>query len=123
MQLTPASWTKVRWNKLISVKRFFAVQLVVLAFHMHELSAFLLKHVLWIHPTNPLNVYRLLLWILTAGPAWRQVYNYMTDARCKRMGNHTWLCMVMLGTEYLVAIKFGQGEFSQAMPPNVLMGN
>jgi hypothetical protein len=38
LQLTPASWTIVRWEKTKTIRRFFAIQLLVLAFHVAEVG-------------------------------------------------------------------------------------
>jgi hypothetical protein len=55
LQFTPASWTKVEWKSLTSVKRIAVVQFLIFVMHLEELNAFFLKHILWIPPECRLN--------------------------------------------------------------------
>lgn len=116
MQFTPERWTKVRWEATTSVKRFFALHLVVFFFQLEELNAFFLKAILWIPPPCNLNAWRLLIWTFLGLPIGRQLYAFITDPACKRIGNHTFLGAVLLSTELLIIFKFGAGMFPN--PPN-----
>jgi hypothetical protein len=55
MQFTPASWTKVEWKPTSSLKRVFAVQVLIVCMHIEELNAFFLKYILWVPPECKLN--------------------------------------------------------------------
>jgi phosphatidylserine synthase 2 len=90
--------------------------------HIEELNAFFLKHILWVPPECKLNVVRLLVWAFVGVPSLRQIYSYMTDVNCKRIGHQTFLALLILITELIVIIKFGQGEFPDPMPNNVRWG-
>ena len=120
LQFTPQSWQKVRWHKTKNLKMFFFLQLLVLAFHWEEMNAFLLKHLLWVPPPCPLNAIRLVIWAFVGVPSLRQVYTYMTDPTCKRIGTQTFLCLLMLCTELLLIVKMSGGEFDgRVMRPTV----
>ena len=120
MQFTPQSWQKVRWQKTKNLHMFFFLQLLVGLFHLEEMNAFFLKHLLWIPPPCPLNVIRLAIWGFVAVPALRQVYTFMTEPTCKRIGTQTFLTIVLLLTELLLIIKMSPGEFDgKRMEPGV----
>jgi phosphatidylserine synthase 2 len=38
---------------------------------------------------------------------------------CKRLGSHAWLAIANLGTELLIIIKYGQGEFPAPAPLHI----
>jgi phosphatidylserine synthase 2 len=123
LQFTPASWTpNNQWGFTKSVKRFCQINVLILLFHTSELSAFFLKTVLWVPSENIINLGRLWLWIFIASPGWRQVYVYITNPEVKRMGNHALLCSILLSVEWLVVLKFGQGEYPDPMPDKVMYG-
>ena len=54
----PESWVKVRWPKADSLKRFFGMHVLIVAISLEELNAFFLKTLLWLPPTNYLNLTR-----------------------------------------------------------------
>ena len=101
---------------------FFSVQVLILAMHLEELNAFFLKYILWVPPEKKLNVIRLIIWAMVGVPSLRQIYSYMTDPNCKRIGHQTFLSLVILSTEVIVILKFGQGEFPNPMPDNIQWG-
>ena len=120
LQFTPHTWQKVRWEKTKNLRMFFFLQLLVALFHLEEMNAFFLKHLLWIPPPCPLNVIRLGIWGFVGVPALRQVYTFMTDPTCKRIGTQTFLVIVLLITELLIIIKMSPGEFEgKRMEPGV----
>lgn len=122
MQFTPSSWTKVQWKSTSSIKRLIGVQFLILAMHLEELNAFFLKYILWVPPECKLNLIRLLIWAFVGVPSLRQIYSYMTDPKCKRIGHQTFLAALILATEVLVIFKFGRGEFANPMPNSVQTG-
>eukprot|EP00823_Brevimastigomonas_motovehiculus_P009105 TRINITY_DN8788_c0_g1_i1.p1 TRINITY_DN8788_c0_g1~~TRINITY_DN8788_c0_g1_i1.p1 ORF type:complete len:459 (-),score=78.76 TRINITY_DN8788_c0_g1_i1:14-1390(-) len=115
-QFTPADWIHVRWHVTSSMKRFLAVHFVVLVVHLGDLNSFFLKHLLWVYPASNLNVFRLIFWVCFLPPAFRQLYLYITDSNCKRMGLHCFLTFVILATELLIIFKLGRGEFATFIP-------
>jgi phosphatidylserine synthase 2 len=166
MQFTPASWTKVEWKPTSSLKRVFAVQVLIVCMHIEELNAFFLKYILWVPPECKLNctnaytlnqrllqpqrtcslqigrsffsvraascpfsflvllssVVRLIIWAFVGVPSLRQIYSYISDPHCKRIGHQTFLSLVVLLTELIVIVKFGEGEFPNPMPHNIRVG-
>lgn len=84
-----------------------------------ELNAFYLKYLLWIPPANPLNTYRLLFMFFATIPAVRELYQYVTDPSCKRLGAHAWLTIANIQLETLICLKFGKNEFKEPAPWHV----
>ena len=84
----------------------------------------MLRYVLYIPPSNPLNIYRLVLWWFVGMIATRELYEYSTNKAVKRLGHHAWLAWMVMFTEGLVCCKFGRaaGEFQQPFPTRVKMG-
>lgn len=65
---------------------------------------------------------RLFIWAFVGVPSLRQIYSYLSDPRCKRIGHQTFLCLIILLTELILIFKFGQGEFPKSMPQNIQYG-
>ncbi|TPX67431.1 hypothetical protein CcCBS67573_g07517 [Chytriomyces confervae] len=120
-QFTPHSWTRFNWGPSKSFKSFLAV-IALIAFELQiELNAFYLKALLWLPPPHFINVLRLVTMFLFCMPATREVYQYLSDPRCKRLGYHAWMLVANVMTESLICIKFSAGEFSEPFPPNVIL--
>jgi len=122
LQFTPASWTKVEWKPISSINRLLGIQMLIIGMHMEELNAFFLKHLLWIPPECKLNVVRLMIWAFVGVPSFRQIYQYMSDPHCKRIGHQTFLSLVILITELLNIVKLSKGEFHEEMPKHIKIG-
>ena len=119
-QFLPFSWTKYEWDMFASYKRFFCVNMVPIAASIIELNAFFLKYVLWIPPTNNLNIYRLCLIFMLSIPTSREFYQYVTDPQTKRFGHNSWLFVAICTSELLITIKFGKGMFTQPFPEYIV---
>ncbi|TPX35235.1 hypothetical protein SmJEL517_g02309 [Synchytrium microbalum] len=115
-QLTPHSYTGFRWEMTKTLKNYLSVVAMLYVGSQAELNAFYLKYLLWVPPENSLNAYRLVLFFFMVLPATREVYQYVHDPRCKRLGMHAWMACANIGTELLICIKFGRGEFPQPFP-------
>jgi len=122
LQFTPERWTKVSWAYTSSFGRFVTLHVIVIFFQLEELNAFFLKHILWVPPESYLNMVRLAIWSAITLPSTRQVYAYITDPKCKRIGNQTFLIFIILATEFLIIVKFGKGMFTTPMPDSVYDG-
>ena len=119
-QFSPSSWTEVKWEPTKDLRRFFAVQLLIVALLIGDLNAFYLKHVLWVPFTDNLNIYRLgLIWLMGV-PSLRQLYIYMTDSKVKRLGTQAWVMAAVLSVEVLIVLKFGRGMFPDPVPTHVI---
>ncbi len=68
------------------------------------------------------SVVRLVIWAFVGVPSLRQIYSYLSDPRCKRIGHQTFLCLIILLTELILIVKFGQGEFPKPMTQSVKHG-
>lgn len=122
-QLTsPVEWSDMNWEYTTSVKRFLAVQFLILCFHCEEINHFFLKHLLWVSPQDRLNAARLLTWEILGCPIMRQAYAYLTDPNCKRIGKHSFLGLCLILTEFVVIVKFSPGEFTTPMSEEVWRG-
>ncbi|TPX73019.1 hypothetical protein SpCBS45565_g00106 [Spizellomyces sp. 'palustris'] len=121
-QFTPHSWTDFQWEGTKTFKNFLAVILLLYLVLQCELNAFYLKYLLWLPPSNPLNIARLVLYFFLALPATREAYQYLIDRRCKRLGMHAWMATANILTELLICIKFGRGEFVEPMPWEIKIG-
>ncbi|KAI3653265.1 hypothetical protein MP228_001212 [Amoeboaphelidium protococcarum] len=109
-QFTPLDWTKFEWAYTRSFKHFMTIILICIVFLQGELNAFYLKYLLWIPPSNQLNVIRLLLLFLSGTAAIKEIYQYLTDPTCKKLGHNAWLTIAVVQTETLICIKFSRGE-------------
>ncbi|KAJ3018376.1 UNVERIFIED_CONTAM: hypothetical protein HDU68_011195 [Siphonaria sp. JEL0065] len=119
-QFTPHSWTAFDWGPSKSFRNYIAV-LALMAFELQiELNAFYLKALLWIPPPHFINIIRLLAMFFFCMPATREVYQYLTDSRCKRLGYHAWMLVANVFTETFICIKFGRGEFTEPFPAKVI---
>jgi hypothetical protein len=87
---SPESWTKVRWETTTSIKRFFAMQVILIAMMVTHLNAFYLKYLLWVPAENDLNVIRLFILTVIMCPTIRQVYLYVDRPDVSRLGAQAW---------------------------------
>ncbi|KND01631.1 uncharacterized protein SPPG_09115 [Spizellomyces punctatus DAOM BR117] len=115
-------WTDFQWEGTKTFKNFLAVILLLYLVLQCELNAFYLKYLLWLPPSNPINILRLILYFFLALPATREAYQYLIDRRCKRLGMHAWMATANILTELLICIKFGRGEFVEPMPWGIKIG-
>ncbi|KAI9227441.1 MAG: phosphatidyl serine synthase-domain-containing protein [Piptocephalis tieghemiana] len=118
-QFTPHSWTKFEWRALENWRNYFGVIGLLFTALVCELNAFYLKYLLWIPPVHWINVLRLVIFFLCSIPGVRELYQYMSDPNCKRLGAHTWLQLANLATEVLIIVKFSDGEFPKPMPTHI----
>ncbi|KAJ3062994.1 hypothetical protein HDU98_001129 [Podochytrium sp. JEL0797] len=121
-QFTPHSWTSFDWGPSKSFRNYLAV-LTLMAFELQiELNAFYLKALLWVPPPHPINIIRLVAMFFFCLPATREVYQYLSDARCKRLGHHAWMLIANVVTETFICIKLAQGgEFTEPFPTHVIV--
>ncbi|KAL1925447.1 uncharacterized protein VTP21DRAFT_330 [Calcarisporiella thermophila] len=118
-QFTPHSWTRFEWGTTKSFKNYVVVVFLLAIFLQCELNCFYLKYLLWIPPEHPLNTWRLFFYFLAGVPGTRELYQYVTDKNCKRIGPQAWLVMATICTETLICVKLGQGEFPNPTPTSV----
>ena len=80
-QFTPYDFTKFEWGGTTSFTAYFTVLLLLSLFLLAELNPFYLKFLLWMEPSHPFVVARLVGVFLCGLPAVRELYQYMNDSR------------------------------------------
>lgn len=118
-QFTPFNWANYNWGIFQNYKRFLYFVGIVVAMNLVELNAFFLKYELWVPPRNPLNTYRLILWLFIGMPAIREYYEYISNPRVKRLGASTWVAGAILGAETTIIVKFSEGLFHEPFPNHI----
>ncbi|CBY38910.1 unnamed protein product [Oikopleura dioica] len=117
LQFTPESWGRLDWlhgNYRHPIGRTLALFIIMMLWQIVELNTFFSKHFFRYPGHNWMCWGRILFMGLCSMPAIKQWYIYVTDPRCKRLGNHCWLYIMTVLVETLVQIKFGFEEFSRA---------
>lgn len=119
-QFSPHDFTSFEWGGTTSFTAYFTVVLLLSVFLAAELNPFYLKFLLWMEPSHPFVIARLVGVFLCGLPAVRELYQYMNDSRrAVRMGQHTWLLLATIITELLVIVKWSKGMFPEPMPKNI----
>ena len=80
-QFSPHNFTKFEWGGTTSFTAYFTVVLLLSLFLLAELNPFYLKFLLWMEPSHPFVVVRLVGVFLCGLPAVRELYQYMNDSR------------------------------------------
>jgi len=113
---TPAKFESYDWEILSKPSRFVYILALLGLFELVELNAFFLKYILWIPPPHKINLLRLLIWFGIAMPAFREIYQFLTDKNCQKYGTMVWLAFAIAGMEALIWIKFGWNELTISFP-------
>ncbi len=112
LQFTPQELTPTRWfDPRSTYQRCLAVFVTIMFMLIGELNGFLTKHVLYIPSSHYLVTVRLIMIALIALPSVRQLYSYVTDRNCHRLGTQAWVCFAILVSELLFSVKFGMAIF------------
>ncbi|XP_039254422.1 phosphatidylserine synthase 1-like [Styela clava] len=120
LQFTPANWFPVRWlDPECHFMRVLGVYILMIIWQMAELNTFFLKHFLRFPASHIFCWGRILLIGIITAPAIRQYYVYITDKRCKRVGNHTWVYVAIMCLETIISLKFGAEEFTRTQMLNI----
>ncbi|KAG8806315.1 hypothetical protein FRC18_006184 [Serendipita sp. 400] len=80
-QFSPHDFTKFEWAGTTSFTAYFTVVLLLSVFLAAELNPFYLKFLLWMEPSHPFVIARLVGVFLCGLPAVRELYQYMNDSR------------------------------------------
>jgi len=120
-QFGPFSWDKSDWEVLSGPKRMLQIVFMSLVILTNEMNAFFLKFLLWIPPSHPVNLVRLLLWWLLGLLATREFHHYVSDPSCRKLGTHLWVSVTGVLVELLIWIKFSRGIFTQPFPTTVVV--
>lgn len=81
-QFSPHDFTSFSWGGTTSFTAYFTVVLLLSVFLAAELNPFYLKFLLWMEPSHPFVIARLVGVFLCGLPAVRELYTYMNDSRC-----------------------------------------
>jgi phosphatidylserine synthase 2 len=115
-QLTPRELTPYNWEVFSSARRFFSVLSVFFLAASIELNCFFLKAVFWHPPSHPLVIGRLFMMWLFSLPGLREIYQYISDPNCKRLGTMAWLTVAIIFVENCVWFKFSGDMMAHAKP-------
>eukprot|EP00698_Gefionella_okellyi_P019148 TRINITY_DN5833_c0_g1_i1.p1 TRINITY_DN5833_c0_g1~~TRINITY_DN5833_c0_g1_i1.p1 ORF type:complete len:476 (-),score=93.31 TRINITY_DN5833_c0_g1_i1:905-2332(-) len=119
---TPFSWTKYKWEMFSSFSRLVLIVFSLLMYLIIKVNSFFVKSALFIPPRSVFNTLRLILMWVTALPACREFYEYVSNPQCTKVGPHTWLTVAMTIMECLVSAKFIRGAVAMdAWPANVIL--
>jgi len=122
-QFSPYDFTAFKWGTATSFTNYISVVLLLAMFLAAELNPFYLKSLLWLEPDHALVVGRLVGIFLCALPAVRELYQYVHHPRrAVRMGQHVWLLIATIVTEFLVITKWSKGIFMEPTPQPVKLG-
>ncbi|TFK34762.1 phosphatidylserine synthase 2 [Crucibulum laeve] len=122
-QFSPHDFTAFKWGTATDFTHFITVVALLAVFLAAELNPFYLKSLLWMEPDHPIIISRLAGVFLCALPAVRELYQYINDPRrAVRMGQHVWLLLATIVTEFLVITKWSQGQFPEPLPKPVKWG-
>ncbi|KAG5184344.1 phosphatidylserine synthase [Tribonema minus] len=120
LQFSPFSWRKWEWGTFTTFKRFCQILGIVIVTLATELNAFMMLNALDVPKTSMYNVVRLAIIFLVGLPAVSEYYEYITNARCSRLGQNAWLMLAIFQVETLTWIKFmPQSLLDAEYPPEV----
>ena len=117
--MLPDSWAVFNWGMTASFKNYLVTVFIVFGFLIAELNAFYLKHLLWIPPNHTLNWIRVVLIGFMGLVSVREVYEYFSNPKCKRLGSSAWIMLAIVFTEVFLIIKFGKDILCKTPPVNV----
>ncbi|CAE6448392.1 unnamed protein product [Rhizoctonia solani] len=119
-QFTPHDWTEFHWEGTSSFASYCAVFLLLATFLAAELNPFYLKSLLWMEPSHPIIISRLVGVFTCALPAVRELYQYLGHPeKAVRMGQHAWLLFATILTELLIIFKWSRGMFTEPFPTHI----
>lgn len=102
------SWTvtEIEWEPRRSLFRYVMSMVTPIIFvFAAELNGFFLKINMGIPTEDNFNTYRILLFSALALPCSRQMYLYVTDPKCSRLGSQAWIYIITQVVEILVNYK------------------
>ncbi|KAL4242513.1 Phosphatidylserine synthase 2 [Abortiporus biennis] len=122
-QFSPADWTTFQWEGTADFTHYVTVVALLAVFLAAELNPFYLKALLWMEPDHPFVIARLAGVFLCALPAVRELYQYVNNPqKAVRMGQHVWLLLATICTEFLAIAKWSKGQFPEPLPTPVKWG-
>lgn len=120
-QFTPYVWTEFDWRPASSLKRWLSMLCIVAFFLVAELNTFTLKFVLWIPPPHFLCLGRLVFFLFWGAVSMRELFQFLDDPKCKKMGTQSCLVFAIIITEVLITLKFDWNTFTKPLPRHITL--
>ncbi|CAI5737729.1 unnamed protein product [Hyaloperonospora brassicae] len=116
-QFTPFEWEQYHWEVFSSFKRFAEIVFAMVMCLITELNAFFMMTTLSIPKESNFNSYRLFLVFMIGIPAAAEYYEFITNPKCWRLGQNSWMVLSIAIFEVLVWIKFSADGVLFTQPP------
>ncbi|XP_063236909.1 phosphatidylserine synthase 2-like isoform X2 [Bacillus rossius redtenbacheri] len=120
-QFGPYTWIDFDWKSTSSLGRWLATLGISFVFLLAELNTFYLKFVMWVPPEHCLNLVRLFLLLSWGAVSMREVYQYLDDPDCTKIGRQSWITLAIVSTEFLIVAKFGWETITKPIPSHILL--
>ncbi|KDR07745.1 phosphatidylserine synthase 2-like isoform X2 [Zootermopsis nevadensis] len=120
-QFGPFSWVDYDWRSTSSLGRWIATLGIILVFLLAELNTFYLKFVMLVPPEHYLNLARLILLLLWGAVSMREVYQYLDDPDCTKIGRQSWMTLAIISTEFLIVAKFDWETITKPIPSHIVL--
>ena len=118
-QFGPHSWVQFDWRPFSSFSRWIAIIILTVMMLITELNTFYLKYVLWLEPPHILNLCRLFLIVFAGAVALRELFQYLDDPECTKIGRQSWVLIAIIITELLIILKFDIEVVSKPLPKHI----
>ncbi|PNF28640.1 Phosphatidylserine synthase 2 [Cryptotermes secundus] len=120
-QFGPYSWVDYDWRSTSSLGRWVATLGITFVFLLAELNTFYLKFVLLVPPEHYLNLVRLFLFLFWGAVSMREVYQYLDDPDCTKIGRQSWMTLAIISTEFLIVAKFDWETITKPFPSHIVL--
>lgn len=118
-QFGPYSWIDFDWKATSSLGRWIAMLGIILVFLVAELNTFYLKFVMWIPPEHYFNLVRLFFILLWGAVSMREVFQYLDDPDCTKIGRQSWITLAIVSTEFLTVARFDWDTITIPIPRHI----
>lgn len=120
-QFGPYSWVDYDWRSTSSLGRWIKMLGIILVFLLAELNIFYLKFVMWVPPEHYLNLVRIFLLLFWGAVSMREVYQYLDDPDCTKIGRQSWMTLAVISTEFLIVAKFDWETITKPFPRHIVL--
>ncbi|KAJ9598252.1 hypothetical protein L9F63_011073 [Diploptera punctata] len=120
-QFGPYTWIDYDWRSTSSLGRWIATLLIILVFLVAELNTFYLKFVMWVPPEHYLNLLRLILLLFWGAVSMREVFQYLDDPDCTKIGRQSWITLAIISSEFLIVAKFDWETITKPIPSHIAL--
>ncbi|XP_069692236.1 phosphatidylserine synthase 2-like [Periplaneta americana] len=120
-QFGPYSWIDYDWRSTSSLGRWISTLGIIFVFLLAELNTFYLKFVMWVPPEHYLNLVRLFLILFWGAVSMREVFQYLDDPDCTKIGRQSWMTLAIISTEFLIVAKFDWETITKPIPSHIVL--